>query len=75
MNFSYGEHNVFYVMNMIIFLENVIIFLEKCKSNGKLIVLLDFLKMFNDKLESIRMCHMLNNDLEKFVILYDKFMV
>ena len=35
--------------------------------------------MFKDKLEIIRMCHMLNNDLEnfnkKFGILYDKFLV
>ena len=77
MNFSYGEHNVFYVMNSIILLG--IWFLNRCKSNGKLIILSDFLKLFKDKLESIRMCHMLNNDLEdfseKFGILNDKSLV
>ena len=56
MNFSYGERNVFYVMNLIILLGKW--FLNRCKSNGKPIILSDILKMFKDKLESIRMCHM-----------------
>ena len=54
-------------------------FRNRSKSNGKPIILSDFLKMLKDKLESIRMCHMLNNDLENFNkkigILYDKFLV
>ena len=77
MNFSYGERNVFYVMNLIILLGKW--FLNRCKFNGKHIILSDFSKIFKDKLESIRMCHMLKNDLEnvnkKFGILYDKFLV
>ena len=67
----------FYVMNLIILLGKW--FLNRSKCNGKLIILSDFLKMLKDKLESIRMCHMLNDDLEnfnkKFGILYDKFQV
>ena len=49
-------------MNLIILLGKW--FLNRSKSNGKpIIILSEFLKMLKDKLESIKMCHMLNYDL------------
>ena len=60
--FSYSNNDdvVFSIINLTILLGKW--FLNSCKAHEKPVNFSDFVKMLKDKLESIRMCHVLNDD-------------
>ena len=62
--YSNSEDVVFSIINLTILLGKW--FLNSCKEHEKPVNFSDFVKMLKDKLESIRMCHVLNDDLVTF---------
>ena len=73
-NYLNNNNDAFLIINFIILLGKW--FLNNCKSTKTHVIFSELVKMLKDKLDSIRVCHTLKNDLEafnsKFGILYHK---